>query len=92
MSGSRYNIWDQMIRWQEHSSQRLCIKEGKPEVSYTNRFSYVSDGNWYTDAIMWQDGRVATGYSNGNFGPGDKINREQMAVMMYHMQMVRDMM
>lgn len=24
-----------------------------------------------------------TGYSNGNFGPGDYINREQMATMMY---------
>ena len=59
-------------------------KEGKPEVSYTNRFKDVSDGNWYTDAIMWaSDAGVVTGYSNGNFGPGDKINREQMAVMMY---------
>lgn len=59
-------------------------KEGKPEVSYTNKFKDVSDGNWYTDAIMWASkAGVVTGYSNGNFGPGDKINREQMAVMMY---------
>lgn len=51
-------------------------KEGKPEVSYTNRFKDVSDGNWYTGAIMWaSDAGVVTGYSNGNFGPGDKINR-----------------
>ena len=55
-----------------------------PAVDYTARFRDVGEGIWYTDAILWAaDTGVVTGYSNGNFGPGDNINREQMAVMMY---------
>ena len=57
---------------------------GTPAVDYTARFRDVGEGIWYTDAILWAaDTDVVTGYSNGNFGPGDNINREQMAVMMY---------
>ena len=57
---------------------------GTPAVDYTARFRDVGEGIWYTDAILWAaDTGVVTGYSNGNFGPGDNINREQMAVMMY---------
>ena len=57
---------------------------GEPAVDYTARFRDVGEGIWYTDAILWAaDTDVVTGYSNGNFGPGDNINREQMAVMMY---------
>ncbi len=57
---------------------------GEPEIPYSARFHDVDEGVWYTDAILWAaDTGVVTGYSNGNFGPGDNINREQMAVMMY---------
>ena len=34
--------------------------------------------------MVWAyDAGIVTGYSNGYFGPADKINREQLAVMMY---------
>lgn len=57
---------------------------GEPEVGYSPEFADVPDGVWYTDPIIWASEQgVVTGYSNGNFGPGDYINREQMAVMMY---------
>ena len=57
---------------------------GEPEAPYSPRFHDVGAGIWYTNAILWAaDTQVVTGYSNGNFGPGDLINREQMAVMMY---------
>ena len=57
---------------------------GTPAVEYTDRFHDVAEGVWYTDAILWAaDKEVVTGYSNGNFGPADHINREQMALMMY---------
>ena len=57
---------------------------GEPEMPYSPRFHDVSAGLWYTDAILWAaDTAVVTGYTNGNFGPGDNINREQMALMMY---------
>ena len=56
----------------------------EPEVGYTDKFKDIADNVWYTDAILWASEKgVVTGYSNGNFGPADKINREQMAVMMY---------
>lgn len=56
-----------------------------PEVEYKAVFPDVKDGEWYTDAILWaSENKIVTGYSDtGNFGPGDNINREQMAVMMY---------
>ena len=57
---------------------------GEPEVPYSARFHDVGEGLWYTNAILWAaDTQVVTGYSNGNFGTGDKINREQMALMMF---------
>lgn len=57
---------------------------GEPDMDYTARFHDVEEGIWYTDAILWAaDTGVVTGYSNGNFGPGDHINREQMVLMMY---------
>ena len=56
-----------------------------PEVEYKATFPDVEDNVWYTDAILWAaDTKVVTGYTDsGMFGPSDKINREQMAVMMY---------
>ena len=56
-----------------------------PDVDYKAIFPDVEDGIWYTDAILWaSDTGVVTGYTDsGKFGPSDKINREQMAVMMY---------
>lgn len=59
--------------------------ENEPKVEYIDSFPDVMDGAWYTDAIMWasQIG-IVNGYTDtGLFGTGDKINREQMAVMMY---------
>lgn len=63
----------------------LYRMSGEPEVSYSNKFPDVADGLWYTDAIMWaSENGIVNGYTDtGLFGPGDKINREQMAVMMY---------
>jgi DUF1680 family protein len=56
-----------------------------PDVEYDDVFPDVPDGEWFTDAILWAaDTGVVTGYTDsGKFGPADKINREQMAVMMY---------
>ena len=63
---------------------------GEPEVGYSPEFADVPDGVWYTDPILWASEQgVVTGYSNGNFGPGDYINREQMAVMMYRYALSR---
>ena len=63
----------------------LYRMSGSPEIEYTDKFKDISEGEWYTNAILWANkAGVANGYANGNFGPGDKINREQMATMMYN--------
>lgn len=65
----------------------LYRMSGSPEVVYQANFSDVPDGQFYSDAVIWASSDsvgVITGYtSNGYFGPGDLITREQMVVMMY---------
>ena len=63
----------------------LYRMNNSPEQEYTDKFPDIQDDTWYTDAILWaSEAGIVTGYSDtGNFGPGDDINREQMAVMMY---------
>lgn len=66
----------------------LYRMEGTPKVEYTNKFSDVAEGVWYTDAILWAaENGIVTGYTSGankgKFGPADMINREQLATMMY---------
>lgn len=57
---------------------------GKTDVTYTNQFDDVPEGEWYTDAVLWayQEG-ITSGYANGRFGVGDSITREQLALMLY---------
>lgn len=58
---------------------------GAPKMAFEAKFPDVAAGLWYTDAILWANSTgVVKGYSDsGKFGTADKINREQMAVMMY---------
>ena len=65
---------------------------GAPEMYYIWQFPDVAPGMWYTDAILWANSTgVVNGYSDtGLFGPGDNINREQMAVMMYRYAKYQD--
>lgn len=63
----------------------LYRMSGSPDVEYSAKFKDIADGVWYTKAILWaSQAGVANGYANGNFGPADNINREQMATMMYN--------
>ena len=57
---------------------------GSPDVTFVNKFSDVSEGKWYSDAIIWanQNG-IVDGYTNGNYGIDDNITREQIAKMLY---------
>ena len=62
----------------------LYRMSGEPDVTFRPEFHDVADNTWYTDAVVWaSDNGIVTGYSNGNFGPGDALNREQMATMLY---------
>jgi len=58
---------------------------GSPDVSgLANPFSDVPSGQWYTDAVRWAAANgIVAGYSASQFGPGDKITREQLAAILY---------
>ena len=47
-------------------------------------FPDVPDSNQFHDDIAWMyDNGITHGYTNGNFGPRDVVNRQQMAAFMH---------
>lgn len=58
---------------------------GSPAAEYKAKFPDVSDGEFYTDAVMWaSENNIITGYTDtGRFGPNDRITREQIAALLY---------
>lgn len=68
----------------EQFVQILYSKEGKPTIEYANRFSDVSDGKWYTGAILWAtENNIVAGVDGGTrFGVNQSITREEMATML----------
>lgn len=58
--------------------------EKKPNIQYSNVFSDVPDGQWFSQAVIWvYDTNIASGYPNGKFGVNDNITREQFVTMLY---------
>ena len=87
---SRFGPYESLARAQ--FAVILYRMNDEPDVEYKATFPDVADDVWYTDAILWAaDTKVVTGYTDsGKFGPADKINREQMAVMMYRYANYKD--
>ena len=55
----------------------------EPEVIYSSRFSDVSVGKWYSNAILWAaEEQIVGGYGDGSYGINDNITREQIAKML----------
>lgn len=52
--------------------------------SYTKpSFNDVKEGDWHAKVIAWaEDNEIVKGKGGGNFGPNDKITREQICVIM----------
>ena len=64
--------------------QVLYSMAGKPKVEKTNQFVDVKDTDWFSDAVAWAvETGVSSGYPGGRFAPDDKVNREQLAVMLH---------
>lgn len=58
--------------------------EGKP-LSSANKFTDVSNGEWFTDAVAWaSENKIVNGIGNNEFAPNREITREEMAVIMYN--------
>ena len=87
---SRFGPYESLARAQ--FAVILYRMNDEPDVEYKATFPDVADDVWYTDAILWAaDTKVVTGYTDsGKFGPADKINREQMAVMLYRYANYKD--
>lgn len=61
----------------------LYRMEKSPAVSGGLAFPDVKEGDWYADAVGWASANgIVTGYSDGRFGAGDVITREQLAAIL----------
>ena len=62
----------------------LYSMDGKPAVTYEQRFSDVKSGDWYASAVTWAvKNGITAGNKNGTFGVDGKATREQIALMFY---------
>ena len=62
----------------------LYSMDGKPAVTYEQRFSDVKSGDWYASAVTWAvKNGITAGNKNGKFGVDGKATREQIALMFY---------
>lgn len=86
MTGTSENIFspsDSLARAQ--FATIMYRMENSPEVSFSDIFSDVMPDSWFADSVIWaSQAGLVTGYGDtGLFGPGDYINREQLAVVLY---------
>lgn len=64
--------------------QALYSMDGKPAVTYVQKFSDVKEGAWYAKAVTWASNNgVVAGNPDGTFGINGKATREQLALMFY---------
>ncbi|MGM9567142.1 MAG: S-layer homology domain-containing protein [Clostridia bacterium] len=62
----------------------LYAMEKEPEVTFQSAFLDVTAGDWFADAVEWAASvGVVAGYTDGRFGPDDKITRQDFVAMLY---------
>jgi hypothetical protein len=62
----------------------LWNMEGNPVANYAMTFKDVEADAWHTEAVRWAAATgIVNGYSEEKFAPGDIINREQLAAIMW---------
>ncbi len=58
---------------------------GEEKVEFTPEFPDVLENDWYAAPVLWaKANQVVSGYSDGTFGPGNNIVREQIAIMLHN--------
>ena len=56
---------------------------GEPDVAFSNKFTDVKSGQYYSNAVIWAyNERIVSGFSDGSFGVNNNITREQIAKML----------
>ncbi len=63
--------------------QTLYNKEGKPTVSFTNKFSDVKSKDWFASAIMWASEKEIVAGKGTYFDVSGNITRQEIAVILY---------
>ena len=57
---------------------------GSPSCSGSSAYPDVSDGMWYSDAIIWATkAGIVNGMEEGRFNPDSIVTREQMVTILY---------
>ena len=57
--------------------------EGKPEVTAENKFTDVSEDQYYCNAVIWAyENGIVKGMGESVFAPNDNITRQQLATIM----------
>ncbi|MBE6933394.1 MAG: hypothetical protein E7464_08450 [Ruminococcaceae bacterium] len=57
---------------------------GSPEIDVENPFTDVAENSFYYDAVRWaQANGIVTGVNATTFKPTDRINRQQIATILY---------
>ena len=58
--------------------------DGRPEVSYSERFTDVPEGQWYSLPVTWAaENVIVAGNPDGTFGISGNATREQIALILY---------
>lgn len=66
----------------EEFVQVLYNREGKPTMSYADKFTDVPYGQWYTNAIMWAAKNKIVAGKDSEFGVEDMITREEIVTIL----------
>ena len=78
----RFGVSDKVARQQ--LAAILYRAAGSPSASGTTRFSDVAAGAYYADAAAWASGSgLINGYSDGRFGVGDDVTRQQVIAILW---------
>lgn len=65
--------------------QVLYALESRPETDTNDLFGDVQEGQWYTKAVAWGKATgIVAGVSPTEFGPNNKVTREQLALILYN--------
>ncbi len=63
--------------------QSLYNKEGKPGVTFTNKFTDVKSSDWFAKAIIWASDKNIVAGKGAAFDVNGKITRQEIAVILY---------
>ena len=64
--------------------QTLYSVEGKPDITYVEKFSDVKASDWFAKSVTWASGNgIVAGNPDNTFGVNGNATREQLALMLY---------